>query len=263
MPHLTAVILTLNEAEHIRACIESLAFADAVLVFDSFSRDDTVSLAYEAGAQVIQHAFRDYASQRNAALQAVSSTTDWVLFVDADERVPPALADEIRTAIVQGDDHAGWRMPRHNYIFGRLTRGAGWYPDYQTRLLRCGAARYDPDRQVHEVVLLDGPLGTLATPLVHHNYRDAAHFADKQRRYARYEADILYGQGVRPKPRNYLLQPYRQFKWRYFTLGGWRDGWHGLRLSTLMAWYELRKYGYLRARWRAADRSVSGRNDVQ
>ncbi|MBZ0300691.1 MAG: glycosyltransferase family 2 protein [Anaerolineae bacterium] len=245
---LTVVILTYNEAVHIQACIESVLFADQVVVFDSFSQDDTVRRAEQAGARVIQHPFEHYASQRNAALDAVAPTSDWVLFVDADERVTPELAVEVRQAI-EKPDRAGWRVPRHNYLFGRLTRGAGWFPDYQTRLLRIGAARYDPTRQVHELVELDGPEGTLANPLIHYNYQDTAQFHRKQQIYSAYDARILYEQGVRPKPQNYVLQPWRQFWWRFVTLKGYLDGWHGLRLSAWMAWYELRKYAQLRRMW--------------
>lgn len=245
---LTAVILTYNEAQHVTACIGTLGFADRVLVFDSFSTDDTVARARAAGADVMQNRFQNYAQQRNAAIDAVKDSTDWILFIDADERVSPELAAELAAAMMQ-DGYAGWEMPRHNYIFGRLTLWAGWYPDYQLRLLRAGSARYDPERQVHELVLLDGPKGTLVTPLIHHNYRDAAHFAAKQRKYSAYDAHILFEQGVRPKPQNYVLQPWRQFWWRFVTLKGYRDGWHGARLSLLMGWYEFRKYLLLTGLW--------------
>lgn len=152
---LFGIILTRNEAAHIRDCIETLRFADQIIVFDSFSTDATVDLARAAGAEVIQRVFDHYPGQRNAALDAARERgADWALFVDADERVTPELAAEARAAITR-PDVAGWRIPRYNYIFGRLTRGAGWYPDYQTRLLRVGAARYDPARQVHELVLLE------------------------------------------------------------------------------------------------------------
>ncbi|HEX2620982.1 MAG TPA: glycosyltransferase family 2 protein, partial [Phototrophicaceae bacterium] len=229
---LTAIILTHDEAAHIAECIESVGFADRVLVFDSFSDDATVMIAKASDAEVIQRPFDNYANQRNAALNAARDTgdgTDWVLFVDADERISPALAREIQQAIkIEKPEpgYAGWRIPRHNYIFGKLTRGAGWYPDYQTRLLKIGAARYDPERQVHEVVQLDGELGTLTNPIIHYNYRDLAHFTDKQRRYSAYEAKILHDSGVRPKFRNFILQPYRQFKWRFIELKGYRDGLH-------------------------------------
>src|SRR5262249_55615268 len=145
---LTAIILTRNESEHIVECINSVRFADDIIVFDSFSTDDTVEKAQAAGARVIQHPFENYANQRNAALKAAGNA-DWVLFVDADERVTPELAEEVKS-VIQQTDYVGWKIPRYNYIFGKLTRWAGWYPDYQLRLLKVGAAQYDPTRQVHE-----------------------------------------------------------------------------------------------------------------
>jgi (heptosyl)LPS beta-1,4-glucosyltransferase len=245
---LTAIILTYNEADHIVECIESVHFADQVLVFDSFSTDDTIMLAEQVKVEVIQQGFEDYARQRNAALDAVRESADWVLFVDADERVTPELAAEVREKIML-PGYAGFRIPRHNYIFGKLTLGAGWYPDYQTRLLKVGAARYDPTRKVHEVVVLDEEEGTLDHPLTHYNYRSVGQFRAKQRRYTAYDAGILYEQGIHPKPQNYILQPLRQFWWRFVTLKGYQDGFHGLRLSILMGWYELRKYLLLRQLW--------------
>lgn len=248
MSILIGIILTYNEGRHITDCIESLRFCDDILVFDSFSTDDTMTLAMWAGVRMMQHPFEDYASQRNAALDAVSEVADWVLFVDADERVSASLAQEVR-AVIEQSGYAGWQVPRHNYIFGRLTKGAGWYPDHQLRLLRVGKARYDPSRPVHEVVQLDGALGTLQNPLIHHNYRDVAQFAEKQRRYSDYDAKILFDQGVRPKPHHYLTQPLRHFWWRFVTLKGYSDGMHGLLLSLLMARYELRKYRRLARLW--------------
>ncbi len=244
---LTAIIMTKNEAEHIAECVASVRFANHILVFDSFSTDDTVVKAQAAGAQVIQHPFENYASQRNAAIEAAGNT-DWILFVDADERVTPELAEEVRS-VIQQPGYVGWKIPRYNYIFGKLTRWAGWYPDYQLRLIKVGAVYYDPAVQVHEVGVLAGAEGHLKQPLLHYNYRDLAQFAHKQRVYSAYEAKILHEAGKRPKFRNYILQPLRQFKWRYFTLQGYRDGLHGLRLSILMAWYELQKYLHLRKLW--------------
>jgi glycosyltransferase involved in cell wall biosynthesis len=249
---LAAIILTYNEQRHVVDCIETLRFADSILVFDSRSTDRTTDLARAAGAQVIEHPFENYASQRNAALDAVRGQAEWVLFVDADERVPRALADEVRQC-AEYPGYAGFRIPRDNYIFGRLTRGAGWYPDYQTRLLRVGAARYDPARQVHEVVVLDGKEGTLKNALVHYNYDHFRQFVEKQRRYSAYDARILMEQGVRPKPQNYVLQPLRQFWWRFVTLKGYIDGLHGLVLSLLMGYYEFRKYRLLRGLWKLRD----------
>jgi glycosyltransferase involved in cell wall biosynthesis len=245
---LTAIILTLNEASHIQACIQSLAWADRVLVFDSYSADETAVLAQAAGAELHQSRFVNYAQQRNAALAVLQ--TDWVFFVDADERGTPELGAEIRQMIMTRPE-MGWYVPRHNYIFGKLTRGAGWYPDYQLRLLKHGRVHYE--RPVHELAVVDGEVGYLQQPLIHYNYRDVAHFHATQQAYTAYDASILQAEGVHPKPHNFILQPLRQFRWRYLTLHGYRDGLHGLRLSWYMAYYEWVKYRKLAALWRKGD----------
>ena len=236
---LSAIVLTLNEEKHLPDCLASLRWADEIVVFDSFSTDGTADLARSFEARFVQHHFANYAAQRNAALGAV--TGDWVLFVDADERVTAELADEVR-GVVQKPGPVGWWVPRHNYIFGKLTLHAGWYPDYQLRLLKRARARYDPDRHVHELARLDGAEGFLQSPLVHLNYETVAGFIAKQHAYTKYDAGILHVQGQRAKPQNFLLQPLRQFYWRYVALGGWRDGWHGLRLSALMAYFQFVLY---------------------
>lgn len=250
MPHIravAAVVLTLNEERHIAGCLATLMWADERIVFDSFSSDGTARLATEAGATVIPHRFENYAQQRNAALAAAHA--DWVFFVDADERVPDALAAEVREAAA-GDAHAVWAVPRHNYIFGKLTLGAGWYPDYQARLFRVGKSAYDPKREVHEVPVFDGELGHLTHELVHYNYLSRGQFHAKQARYSEYEAGILFKAGTRPKPHNFVLQPLREFRRRFMSLKGYRDGLHGLELSAYMAYYTLDTYRRLRRMWR-------------
>jgi len=234
---LTAVILTLNEADHIAGCIESLSWADRVVVFDAFSDDKTLDLAQKAGADIYQSPFQNFSQQRNAALDAVE--TDWVIFVDADERGTRELETEVREVIATRTE-AGWYVPRHNYIFGRLTRGAGWFPDYQLRLFRHGSVRYE--RPVHEIAVVDGNIGYLKNVLVHHNYEDADHFHRKQRRYTDYDARILLQEGASPKAYTPISQMLRHFWWRFVTLRGYQDGLHGLRLSFLMAYYEWIKY---------------------
>lgn len=247
--HVTAVILTLNEEEHIVDCIKSLDWTDQVLVFDSHSEDETVALAQQAGAVVTQSAFENYAQQRNAALDYLSST-DWVFFIDADERCTPELATEIQEKI-ETQEERGWYVPRHNYIFGNVTLGAGWYPDYQLRLFKFGSVHYE--RPVHELAVVDGEIGHLERPLIHHNYRDTAHFHDKQRRYTRYDVGILHRQGSPVHGYTPYTQAVRHFWWRYITLGGYRIGWHGLRLSIYMAYYEWLKYRWLKRRVRGEE----------
>lgn len=237
---LVAVILTKNEARHIADCIASVAWADHVLVSDSFSDDDTVALARAAGAVVEQRAFQGWAVQRNASLESAARLGgDWVFFVDADERCTPELADEVRQ-VTENRPEAGWSVPRFNYIVGKQMRHGGFYPDYQLRLLRIGKARYDLSRPVHEVVELEGAEGRLTHHLLHYNYDTWQQFHGKQRRYAAMEADILAQRGIRARPHNFILQPLREFRRRYVTLRGYRDGWRGLKLALLLAYY----YGF-------------------
>ena len=242
--NLVAVVLTLNEERNVTDCLASLDWADGLVVFDSVSTDGTADLARRAGARVIQHPFENYAQQRNAAIDRVEA--DWIFFVDADERATPALADEVRRVIVERQE-VGWWVPRHNYIFGRLTLGCGWYPDYQFRLFRRGYARWE--RPVHEEAAVDGPEGYLEHPLTHYNYDDLVDFATRQDRYNEFDASILYHQGIRPRAYTPYTQALRQFWWRFVTLRGLRDGWHGLRLSLLMTYYEMKKYRRLARLW--------------
>jgi hypothetical protein len=241
----TAVVLTHNEAHHVVPCLESLRWADHRLVVDDFSANETAELARKTGAKVVQHALENFSRQRNFALEAAGDT-DWILFVDADERATPDVAQEVRRVVATGGPEVGWWIPRHNYIFGHRMRGAGWWPDYQLRLLRQGHATYDPHRAVHEEATLDGPAGHLEHPLVHHNYESWAQFHATQRRYTDYDAGILVEKGVRPHPYTPYTQIPRHFWWRFFTLGGWRDGLYGILLSGLMAYYEMVKYRKVR-----------------
>lgn len=249
MVQLSVVVLTRNEAHNIVDCLNSVAWADQRAILDSLSTDETAELARQCGATVFEHAFHNYSSQRNVALDVVEA--DWVFFVDADERATPELGQEVRS-VISNHSETGWWVPRRNFIFGRWIRHAGWYPDYQLRLLKRGKARYDPDRQVHEVALLDGHAGYLQNTLTHYNYQTVGQFLTKQRLYTNYEAEILFGQQVRPRWRNFVLQPAREFWRRYVTLQGYRDGGHGLLLSLLMGYFNLVMYVRLRQLWLGA-----------
>jgi (heptosyl)LPS beta-1,4-glucosyltransferase len=244
LPLLVAVILTKNEQHNITECLQSVSWADRLCVLDSGSTDRTVELARQAGADVQQHPFVNYADQRDTALRMFAA--QWILFVDADERATPELGAEVRRVILE-ETAVGWWVPRRNYIWGRWIRHAGWYPDYQLRLLKRGFARYDPTREVHEIVQLDGPEGHLQNPLTHYNYATVPQFLHKQDFYASYEAGVLVKQGIHPKPHSVVVQPLREFWRRYINLQGYKDSGHGLLLSVLMAYYTGVAYGRARA----------------
>jgi len=232
----TAVVLTRDEARHLPDCLASLAWTDTVLVVDSGSTDGTQDIARSGGAQVVEHSFDNFSTQRNVALDLVR--TPWVLFVDADERVPAALAQEIAQALSAPAAAAYW-LPRANLFWGHQMRAGGWWPDHQLRLLQAQRVRYDPARAVHEVAQVDGPTAHLSQPLVHLNYDSPAELYRKQRQYAALDAERRRAEGRPPRRRQYLTMPVRAFWRRYVALSGWRDGATGLLACGLMAWYEV------------------------
>jgi N-acetylglucosaminyl-diphospho-decaprenol L-rhamnosyltransferase len=252
---LTVVVLTKNEERDLPACLASIAaLAEQVIVLDSGSTDHTVTIAQAHGALVRTRPFDGYASQRNAALNLLADPVldsgPWVLFLDADEQLTPAGRAEIRAALtapIADDTPAGYWFPRHNEFFGQRLKGGGWWPDEQLRLLRRDRARYDTSREVHEVVILDGPAARLREPLIHHNYDTWAEFHARQRAYAVHHARDLARRGVHPRPWTYVNQPLRAFRRRYLTLGGWRDGRLGIQLALAMAYYEWHTYWRMRS----------------
>ena len=252
MTKIVAAILTKNEVRHIGDCIKSVQWADDVILEDSFSNDGTTAIARELNAHIFKSEFINFAVARNTALEnAKILGADWVLFIDADERITPELAQEIQD-VVQNNEVAGWWIPRYNIMWGHTMRGGGWYPDHQLRLMQAGAARYDSERQVHEIVVLDGEAGYLQEHLLHYNYDSLVQFRQKQDRYIDLEAQILKEKGIRAKPWTYVSMPIREFVRRYFVLQGYKDGWVGLQLCSLMSWYMLNTYLRLRKLYQPA-----------
>lgn len=240
----TAAVISLNEESNIRDCLACLSWADELLVIDAHSSDATAALAREAGARVILHAFDSYASQRNYAIEHAQS--DWVLFVDADERVEPALAQEIQQRVSSDlatqEQPAGYWVSRRNLILGHWVRHGGWWPDHQMRLFLRGRARYSEGVDPHEVVEVAGPTDYLSNTLLHYNYTSLGQLVAKQRSYAQREARTLARQGVQALPHRYLTQPVREFYRRYVQLAGYKDGFLGLLLALVMGWYRFVVY---------------------
>jgi hypothetical protein len=259
---LAAIVLTHNEQSHIGECLDTLAWVPHRVVVDDGSCDRTVQIARERGAQVIDHALQNFAAQRDFALGAVEA--EWVLFVDADERVTPGLAQQVSHLLSDPEslEYAGWWIPRHNIMIGHQMRGGGWYPDHQLRLLRRTKARYDPSHPVHEIVILDGEAGYLDEHFLHYNYDSVAQFRRKMRRYTAFEAEILHEQGARLRPWTLLSMPLREFWRRFITLRGYRDHLYGLLFCGLMSWYTFITYRHLgRIRRSRANTALPGTPD--
>jgi len=238
----TATVITLNEAAHIEACLASLAWADEVIVVDSGSTDGTPDLARRAGATVIERDWPGYSAQKDFA--AARATHDWIVSVDADERVTPELADEIRTAIAAPGDRVGFRVPRVTFHLGRWIRTTDWYPDFQLRVYDRRHAHWAV-RRVHESVTPQGPIGYLTKDLQHYAYRDLAHHHETMQRYTTLAAQQMADEGRRASVWALLFHPPAAFLRNYILKRGILDGTPGLIISAMNAHYVFLKFAKL------------------
>jgi glycosyltransferase involved in cell wall biosynthesis len=252
----TVTVITLNEAAHIEACLASVAWADEVLVVDSGSTDDTVRLATGAGARVLLHEWPGYAAQKNWA--AGQAAHDWILSIDADERVTPELAAEIRQALAAADPPAGFRLPRLAWHLGRWIRATDWYPDYQLRLYDRRRAAWG-SRRVHESVEAAGPVRTLTSDLHHFAYRDLSHHHATMDRYTTLAAIEMFDQGRKASLADLVIHPPAAFLRNYFLRRGCAAGTPGFIISVMNAYYVFLKFAKLRTMRIAAALPASSR----
>lgn len=243
---LSVAIIARDEECYIAEALSSAAPAadELVVLLDARTVDATAAIALRLGAAVAVEPWVSFPHQRNRALELCRG--EWVLFLDADERLTPELLAELRRFKAAPADCDGYWIPRHNLYWGRRLRGGGWYPDRQLRLLRRSAARYDEERLVHELVQLRGPAGELSGHLLHINIESWDELHRKQRGYAVVEAQTLARAGIRARWRNLLLQPVREAWRRFVSWHGYRDGVLGLLLAVVMGYYELVKYVHLK-----------------
>lgn len=251
MTRLTATVITKNESANLAAALDSLGFADEIVVVDSRSTDDTVEIARRYTDRVIVRPWPGYVAQKNFAAEQASH--DWILSVDADERVPVALAEEIRALLRVGPDAAGYRVPRVTYYLGRWIRTTDWYPDYQLRLYDRRRARWT-GRHVHESVAADGPVGTLRHELLHYAYRDLSHHLQTMDRYTTLAARQMFEDGQRAAWYQIVGHPLAAFLRNYVLRGGFRDGHVGLIVSVMNAGYVGLKFAKL---WELCSLSTS------
>jgi glycosyltransferase involved in cell wall biosynthesis len=245
MPTLSAIVIAKNEARNIGDCLDALAFCDERIVVDGGSSDDTVRRAEAKGARVVSRSFAGFGAQKNFALSLV--TGDWVLSVDADERVTPALAAEIRAAIARADA-VGYEMPRLSSFCGRIMRHSGWYPDYVLRLFRRGRARFSDDA-VHERVICEGKVARLSEPLTHEPVLRLEDALSRMDRYSTAGAEKLAGRRV------WFVTGIVRGMWAFFRTyvlrAGFLDGREGFLLAVANA--EGTYYRYMKA-WIAGRR---------
>lgn len=241
MPRLSAIVIAKNEATKIGDCLDSLAFCDETIVVDSGSEDDTVSIAEAKGARVFTHDWQGFGIQKNFALS--QATGDWVLSLDADERVSPALAAQIEAAISKGAADA-YEMPRLSSFCARPMRHSGWYPDHVLRLFRRGSARFS-DVLVHEKVICNGKIARLSEPLIHHPVRRIEDALSRMDRYSTAGAQMLVDKGRRVSFMTGIWHGLFAFFKAYIMRAGFLDGREGFLLAVLQA--EGTYYRYMKA----------------
>jgi glycosyltransferase involved in cell wall biosynthesis len=241
-PLLSVIVPTFNEEEILPRCLESVAFADEILVVDSFSTDGTLEIARAAGARVVQREYGYSAQQKNWAIP--QARHEWVLLVDADERVTADLRDEIHRTLDGGPVSDGYWIRRANHFLGKRIRFCGWGTDRVIRLFRRDVSRYQ-DRQVHAEIDLPGPLPVLTHPLEHHTFRSFGQYWRKLDLYSEWGARQMYLEGRRSGAMQLLFRPLGRFIRMYVLRLGFLEGAHGVVLSLLGAFTVYLKYARL------------------
>jgi len=254
---ISATIITFNEAGNIRAAVESVAWADEVLVVDSESTDATREIAAECGARVICRPWPGFTAQKQFA--AEEAANEWVFSLDADERVSPPLRASIEDLLYTPDDRLadGYRVARRSFYMGRWIRGGGWYPDHQLRLYRRTRGRWE-GAHVHESVKMavGARVSTLAGDLLHYTARDASHHHRMiGERYAPLSALQMFERGRRTSPLKIAAAGPLAFARSYVLKGGWRDGLAGLCIARFAAHHAFLKNVLL---WEMQNKRAAG-----
>ena len=251
---ISACVITLNEADRIDDCLRSLSWCAEMVVVDSHSSDATRERAAALGARVVERDWPGHAAQKEFAVRA--ARCDWVLCVDADERVSPALQAEILALAAENfPAAAGWSMPRLSCYLGRWIRHGTWYPDRSVRLFDRRRGRFvaHHDYDLHERVVLDGPCGALRSDLLHLPYRTLDEHLRTIDSYTTTMAQGLRQRGRRARVSDLIVHPWARFVKFYLVKAGFLDGWRGLLLAYLAAHYVRLKYAKLLALQRGAD----------
>ena len=237
---LSVILITKNEEANLKDCLESVSFADEIIVVDSQSSDKTQEIARSFGAKLeITSDWPGFGPQKNRALNL--ATQDWVLSIDADERVTPELKQEILTAIASPNAADCYAIPRSSWYCGRFMKHSGWYPDYVDRLFKRGSAKFS-DHLVHERLLPTGSSGKLNNHFLHYSYRDFSQVLKKVDVYSSAAAQQAFKQGKKGGLGEALVHGFWAFFRTYVLRRGFLDGKHGLALAISNAATSYYKY---------------------
>jgi glycosyltransferase involved in cell wall biosynthesis len=237
---LSVILITKNEEANLKDCLESVSFADEIIVVDSQSSDKTQEIARSFGAKLeITSDWPGFGPQKNRALNL--ATQDWVLSIDADERVTPELKQEILATMASANAADCYAIPRSSWYCGRFMKHSGWYPDYVDRLFKRGSAKFS-DHLVHERLLPTGLSGKLKNHFLHYSYRDFSQVLKKVDVYSSAAAQQAFKQGKKGGLGEALIHGFWAFFRTYVLRRGFLDGKHGLALAISNAATSYYKY---------------------
>ena len=236
MSTITALVITLNEAKNIQACLESVKWTNEILIIDSGSTDETCALARQYTNKIVSHKWEGYSGQKNFGHSL--ATSDWILSVDADERVTPELQSEIQSILADCQTETSfdaYRIPIRDWMFGKFVEHGSWPHQQHVRLYRKGLGIWSGT--IHEGVVVQGCVGQVSSPLLHYSHTTIQKFIAKLNHYTEIEAEAMLRNGKRVNLCDVFFSSGRAFLGQYVRLQGFRDGGHGLILALLMAFY--------------------------
>ena len=239
---ISILVPTFNEEKNIRECLESVKWANEIVIVDSYSSDNTLKIAREYTDKILQHEYINSASQKNWAIPQLSN--EWIMIVDSDERVTPELKDEIVRILVNGTEYDGFYIYRRNHFLGKEIKHCGWNKDKCLRLFRRGKGKYQ-DREVHADIILDGKVGFLNNKLLHYTFDSFEQYLKKWDRYTSW-ASIDRGKKTKDVHWYHLtLRPLWRFIRQYVFKSGFLDGKEGYMICKLAAMSVFMKYAKL------------------
>ena len=245
MHKVTAIIPTFNEEHNIEGAIASVDFADELIVVDSFSTDKTVEIAKQLGARVLQHEYVHSAAQKNWTIPQAGH--EWVFILDADERVPEQLKQEVKEILAKKNIiEDGFWIKRSNFFMGKEIKYSGWQRDKVIRLFRRDTCRYG-GKHVHEEIITKGEVGMLKNKLRHFTFKSMQHFAKKMNQYAKWKAEEYHARGKKATVLEFVFKPPFRFFKNYILDLGILDGKRGMIISGLNAYTIFLRYAHLHA----------------
>lgn len=246
---ISALIITLNEEIHINDLLNDLAFVDEVVVVDSFSSDNTQSICESfSNVKFIQHQFENFTSQRNFAI--AQAKNDWILFLDADERLTAELKDEIIYTIENNKTHTAFLFYRTFMFKNSVLRYSGWQTDKIYRLFNKNFAKYTTERLVHEKLKVEGSVGILKNKLIHYSFSDFKSYKAKMINYGKFKAQEKLIKNLKPNFLIKFLHPVYNFLYNYIIRLGFIDGKKGIIICYLNAYSVYVRYQELKKLWK-------------